>query len=220
MIDKKSAEEFVNSLMDEIPEGHAVSVALPVTVSPGGKGKSKKNSGAGDDDPSAGGDGDPPIICDPLAPGDLVLKQMLTEGEAARIVYDRLLLEMADEAAQLKKLREAFQTRGLVFSKISRDLVAILKDLSEIMEKKAKEQALSGMNSGKIDFKSEGFQRIMSWFLAEVKGSCADVGLPATTVTMFFAKLQQRTLGFEEQAEELYQGDSSKRKKKSAQVQV
>ena len=87
------------------------------------------------------------------------------------------------------------------------------------MEKKAKEQALSGMHAGKIDFKSEGFQRIFQWILKEVDGACSDISLTPATTKMFFGKLQQRMLGFEDVAKGIYHGDT-KKKKKTQQVTV
>ena len=217
----QDAESLVDDIMNSLP---GMTTGGMVIIDPSTS--KRKKRGSNDDAPTDSGDTDVPIICDPLGPSDLVLVQMVTEGEAPRTVYDRILLEMAEEAAHLKKLREAFAGIGLPFSKISRDLVAILKELSEIMEKKIKEQAMSGAgSSGKIDFASENFQRVFMWILREVAESCKEAHIPQHSVDLLFSKMQQRMNGFETIAEGIYQGEEAsalkKRKAKSkGEVQV
>ena len=136
---------------------------------------------------------------------DKVLINYINDGEDPRIIYDRLVLEIAEEALHLKHLRQAVQAMGLPFNAYSKDRVAALKDLSNIMAAKAKEVAARGGGAGgAIDFGSPEFRRVMAFLIAQVMESASATQIPEHSIKLMASALQQRLNGFEEKARDLY----------------
>jgi molybdenum-dependent DNA-binding transcriptional regulator ModE len=204
--EKPSPEEFMQTVMTSMPEDQ-----YPVVSEPQGKRK-KKNDVVINPEPEGE---NLPVLCEEPAGDDLTLRNMLVEGVSARTVYSRVLEEIAEEAAHLKSLRVAAEAMGIPFSKISRDRVSTLKELADILEKKVKEEAVTGGNTGgKVDFQSENFQRVIKWILAKMNEAAKDALIPDHSIKLLFAGWQQRMHGFAELAEEIYYGDDSSLTKK------
>ena len=208
---KPSPEEFMQEVMSSLPGPEYPVITTPA---PSKKKPNKPGNTGGEYDPD-GGDSKPPVICEPPVGDDLVLQNMLEEGEPARAIYARVLVEMADEDAHMKSLRVAAENMGIPFSKISRDRVSTLKELADIMDKKVKEETLKGGNTGgKVDFHSENFQNIVRWILEQTKAAAKDAMIPDHSVKLLFTRLQQSMNGFEEIAEGIYYGEASSVAKK------
>lgn len=154
-----------------------------------------------------------PLIVPEIPEEDKTLFNLISDGEDPKFVYDRVSLEIAEEAMHLKHLRQAAQAAGIPFSKISRDRVASLKELSDIMAAKAKELAAKGQaGGGSIDFGSIEFRRVMKYIIDQVMESAKSAAIPDHSIKLFASGLQQRMNGFEAKALELYTGSSSKKK--------
>ena len=153
------------------------------------------------------------LVVTDIPEDDLSLRHLIEDGEDPKFIYDRVTLEIAEEAMHLKHLRQAAQVAGIPFSKISRDRVASLKELSDIMAAKAKELAAKGQaGGGSIDFGSIEFRRVMKYIIDQVMEAAKAAAIPEHSVKLFASGLQQRMNGFEAKALDLYSGSSSKKK--------
>jgi hypothetical protein len=176
--------------------------------------KAKKSANDGDPDmEEPGGKQEkkqlviPNLVPDPaLIPADdFTLTNFIKDGEDPKNIYDRVVLEMAEEALHMKHLRQAAQALGVPFNSYSRDRVAVLKDLSSIMATKAKELAARGGNTGgPIDFASPEFQRVMKFLFVQIMDSAKAANIPEHSIKLMASGLQQRLNGFETKAHDLY----------------
>lgn len=154
-----------------------------------------------------------PLVVDNIPEDDLTLHHLISDCEDPKFIYDRVTLEIAEEAMHLKHLRQASQAAGIPFSKISRDRVASLKELSDIMAAKSKEMSAKGQaGGGSIDFGSIEFRRVMKYIIDQVMDAAKSAAIPEHSVKLFASGLQQRMNGFEAKALDLYTGSSSKKK--------
>lgn len=136
---------------------------------------------------------------------------LINDGEQPRHIYDQIILEIAQEADHLKTLREAAQQANVPYNKISRDRVAALKELSDIMAAKARDEMLKGASKGsaEINFHTPEFKRVMKYIIDQIVASANAASIPNHLINMFISNFQQRMNGFENKATELYTGSAT-----------
>ena len=210
---KQTEDDFI-ALAEEVARSSETPTNVVVTVTPSGRKRSRKEEAPEDQDEPE--DPRKPVL--QLVPAEITeedktLLNYIKDGEDPKSIYDRITYEIAEEALHLKFLREAAQAAGLPFSKISRDRVASLKELSDIMSVKAKELASRGSASGGvIDFGSVEFRKVMSYFIAQVMDAAKSASIPDHSIKLMASGIQQRLNGFEEKAKGLYSGAAYNRK--------
>lgn len=130
-------------------------------------------------------------------------------------LFDVLMEEVAEEVASLKALRKQVTGGDVAASAIiSEKRINALKRLAELTAMRSKEFRDSA--GGKIDFKSESFQKVLEYLTTLIIEASKEAGMQETTSQRFFLKLKQKFNGFEEMAERVYTGDSSANKGKKA----
>lgn len=154
----------------------------------------------------------PPPPIESLPEDSKKLINLIQDSEQPRHIYDQIVLEIAHEAVHLKNLREAAQAAGVPFNKISRDRVAALKELSDIMAAKARDELLKGAashGSQSIDFHTPEFKRVFKYFVDQMMASATAASIPSHLINMFVSNFQQRMNGFENKATEIYTGSTT-----------
>ena len=204
------AEEVARTA--EVPN-QAVTVSAAPKASRKKPKKAESDDGAEDEQAQEKGPALPPMLPDVIPEEAKTLINYIKDGEDPKNIYDRIVYEIAEEALHLKFLRECAQQAGIPFSKISRDRVASLKELADIMSVRAKELAARGSaTSGVIDFGSIEFRKVMAYFISKVMESAKEASIPDHSIKLMASGMQQKLNGFEEKAKELYSGGAYARK--------
>lgn len=127
------------------------------------------------------------------------------ENTSDQEIFNILLEEVAEEAAELKKLRNTAPTEDLAARAIiSEKRIASLDKLANLVTKRSKDRR--DRSGGKIDFRGEGFMKVLEYLTQLIVEAANETGMPEATTQRFFLKLQQKLTGFEEMAENIYNG--------------
>ena len=224
MSDLYEDPEVMAIVEQAMAEEAAIAGLIPVAKSPKIPGKSKRKGSRRNEPPEDAEDKAnekelakklPVLTPAPIADipeESKKLINLLQDGEAPKYIYDQIVLEMAHEAMHLKHLREAAQGAGVPFNKISRDLVAALKEIADIMAAKSRDELLKGsgaQGSSAVNFHTPEFKRVFKYFVEQMMASAASAGIPSHLTSMFISHFQQRMNGFENKATELYTGSAT-----------
>jgi hypothetical protein len=140
---------------------------------------------------------------------------VLKANESDAVVQDVLRVELAEQAAYLKILREKADDKDLAAKAIiTEKLVLTLNKISGLTTQRTKESKDKG---GVVDFHSENFQNVLGLLTEHIMEAVKETGMPESTSQRFFLKLKGKLLGFEDEAAMAYNGSGKSKNKSAAQ---
>ena len=155
-------------------------------------------------------DGHLVMLPDPTIRDALV--NVLKEDGSPNSMYDQILLEITTDLAYLRASRDRAYNSGESFASISEKRFRGLKSLAETII--SKEKDINKVDGGRIDFKGAGFRKVFDHFLQVVAETMGEAEISDMKKNVFFAKLQTKLKGFENQAQKVYLNSQPDKKRK------
>ncbi|MBD3261292.1 MAG: hypothetical protein GF334_06340 [Candidatus Altiarchaeales archaeon] len=121
-------------------------------------------------------------------------------------LLNKVMEEVAEEAAYLKAYREKHWNGDEDISDISTKRVRMLRSMVETLIEREKQK--EDKVTGKIDFYSDNFQNVLKFFLQVIEETFKKVNIPKQFADNFFTELAKEFDGFEKKAEKIYYGKS------------
>lgn len=126
------------------------------------------------------------------------------DRQSTPTLLNKVMEEIAEEAAYIKAYREKHWSSDEDLSDISTKRVRMLRSMVETLI--AREKQKSEKSTGKIDFYSENFQNVLKFFLQVIEATFKKVNIPQQFADNFFTELAKEFDGFEKKAEKIYYG--------------
>lgn len=134
------------------------------------------------------------------------LLEALRNEEPTSSVLNKIMSEIGEELCYLKALRKNKFNKDADAKEISEISFKRVRSLKELVEAVSKKEASKQRSEGKIDFRGEGFERVMKYFFDTLKDTFNKVSMPEQYQDIFFVQFTQDLEGFEKKVEKLYYG--------------
>jgi len=142
------------------------------------------------------------VVGNPIVNDSLV--ESVKNDDPTSTILNTVLEEIAEEVAFLKSWRNQNWNGELDISESSFKRTRMLKQFVETVVER--EKLRQSKNTGKIDFHSENFQRVLEHFLTVIQKTFKKVHIPNQYEDIFFSQLAKEFDGFEKRAEKIFYG--------------